>query len=337
MENKLPIIYNTNIECRTSLIVEIIGVINAIICEKNKFHNHESIITFKNLLHEDDMKIINILNQSHFKGRSLTEFLFVNEHYESPDLFCEHIKSINEEDFIYLFYSEMISKEEIKEIRNHKLDLREYIKKHKWINEKEFEFLDDLFFKTQLLRDGCCEIIKKLSEVVKESMSKYYSLYHESLKEMDEKIKFNSPLNFAQEIMGKTFQRVYDFRKYIFIPSYYMQLGPARYFSTSTQILIKPLEVFKEEFAGEEISKALKVMSDPTRIELIKIISNNSYYGKELADKLNVKTPTISHHLESLKSVGLLHEEKIKNIRYVSLNKKRYSEILKALNQFIVK
>ncbi|MCM1991219.1 ArsR/SmtB family transcription factor [Oceanirhabdus seepicola] len=337
MENNLPIIYKTYTECRTSLMVEIIGVINAIISEKNKMYDHECIQKFKELLDEDDMKIIEVLNVSQLQGRSLIEFLFINEHYDNPELYCEHIKSLNEEDFIYLFHSEMITEQEIKGIKNHKLDLQEYLKTHKWIDEKEFEFVNSLMFKTQWIREGCCRIIRKLNKVVEESMSQFISLYSSDLDDIDKKIKYNSPLNVSQEIMGKTFKRVYDFRKYILIPTYYMQNGPARYFSTSTQILVKPLDIFKEEFTGENLSKALKVLSDPTRIELIKIISNNSYYGKELADKLNVKTPTISHHLESLKSVGLLHEEKIKNIRYVSLNKQRYSEILKALNQFIEK
>ncbi|CAG9620544.1 DUF2087 domain-containing protein [Sutcliffiella rhizosphaerae] len=66
-----------------------------------------------------------------------------------------------------------------------------------------------------------------------------------------------------------------------------------------------------------------KVMGDKTRIKLIVLLaSGQSFSGQDLADKLGVKPPTISHHISKLKEVSAVYERREKNTVYYYLNEK---------------
>jgi len=50
-------------------------------------------------------------------------------------------------------------------------------------------------------------------------------------------------------------------------------------------------------------------------------------FGKELSSKIGIGTSTVSHHLEQLRSIGLLHEEREKNVKYFSINISEYNHL----------
>ncbi len=76
-------------------------------------------------------------------------------------------------------------------------------------------------------------------------------------------------------------------------------------------------------FSTEEI-KALVVigraLADPTRIRILGLLAERSMYGQELAKVLDVKPPTISHHMEPLVNAGLVRVRKENNYRYYELD-----------------
>lgn len=78
----------------------------------------------------------------------------------------------------------------------------------------------------------------------------------------------------------------------------------------------KQLLTFPVSFAGpEEVKisrsravKTLKVLADETRLELIELLLQKSYSGKDLAELLAIRPASISHHIQQLREAGLLME-----------------------------
>jgi len=152
---------------------------------------------------------------------------------------------------------------------------------------------------------------------------------------LNEHIEHSYSIIKAQDIMGKKFARVYDFNYYLFCPSFYFNHKPMRTFNHTSQLLVYPLKPLDTPIGSNELAKALKIIGDKSRLDIIKIISTESCTGKELAKKIGVSTPTISHHLDQLKSIGLIYEEREKNSKYFTLNKNSYRDLIETLSNYL--
>ncbi|WBL17251.1 DUF2087 domain-containing protein [Sutcliffiella sp. NC1] len=77
-----------------------------------------------------------------------------------------------------------------------------------------------------------------------------------------------------------------------------------------------------------------KVLGDKTRIKLLILLAaEEPLSGQQLAEKLGVTPPTISHHMNKLKEVSAIKEKREKNTIYYYLNEKD----LKFFNESILK
>jgi len=65
-----------------------------------------------------------------------------------------------------------------------------------------------------------------------------------------------------------------------------------------------------------------KALGDLTRVRIIALLQQGHLSGQEIASKLSLKPPTITHHMSKLREVGLIKERRDKNTIYFSLNSK---------------
>lgn len=54
----------------------------------------------------------------------------------------------------------------------------------------------------------------------------------------------------------------------------------------------------------------MKAISDKRRLDIIKLIKNESLCGQDLAERIGLSPATISHHMSSLVSAGFIHVDK---------------------------
>lgn len=84
----------------------------------------------------------------------------------------------------------------------------------------------------------------------------------------------------------------------------------------------------------EEASKYLKIIADPNRLTIIKLLTKKLHmYGNELLKEVNCKQSTLSHHLSELTNSGLLNSKKSGNKVIYSLNLVKYSQLLNSLGR----
>lgn len=82
-----------------------------------------------------------------------------------------------------------------------------------------------------------------------------------------------------------------------------------------------------EDFAA--LLQFFKVLADENRLKLLGILANREYSVEELAALLQLKAPTISHHLARLKEPGLVKMRVEGNTHYYALD----SENLRATSK----
>ena len=73
------------------------------------------------------------------------------------------------------------------------------------------------------------------------------------------------------------------------------------------------------------IQETLKALADPTRREILLLLREG---------ELGIAPSALSHHLQKLRSAGLLEERKEKNFIYYDLNTSLFEELLLWLEQF---
>ena len=82
----------------------------------------------------------------------------------------------------------------------------------------------------------------------------------------------------------------------------------------------------------EEISKISKALSEPKRIE-ITILTSEEMCANHLLEKFDITQPTLSHHLKQLRDCKLMNVKKDGKTCYYSLNKNTLNEYLEFLKK----
>ncbi|GIP43847.1 hypothetical protein J45TS6_23060 [Paenibacillus sp. J45TS6] len=62
-----------------------------------------------------------------------------------------------------------------------------------------------------------------------------------------------------------------------------------------------------------------KALADPTRMRMLLLLSHGEMNGQQLAKRLNLSQPTVTHHAAKLRGAGLIKERRDKNTVYFSL------------------
>lgn len=187
--------------------------------------------------------------------------------------------------------------------------------------------------------------------LAKEMMTKDFFKYVEEedveLKAFVDEIKGgilnSSPLEFSQQVMGKTFYNQGPYSSFVFIPSFFVFARAVRYFysddtisksNRKQQVLVISLYYRKHQPTtnADMTTSALKVLSDKTRYQILTLLSSGEpVYGLDIVKALSLAPSTVSHHMEQLKKVGLVHEEPVRQAKYYSINSAKVSELITSL------
>jgi len=85
----------------------------------------------------------------------------------------------------------------------------------------------------------------------------------------------------------------------------------------------------------EDVAEALKALADPVRLrilrELRKVPKGNTICVCDLASKMGISQPNISHHLKALKVQGFVTCEKDERFVYYSVNKAKIEAVFELI------
>jgi DNA-binding transcriptional ArsR family regulator len=79
-----------------------------------------------------------------------------------------------------------------------------------------------------------------------------------------------------------------------------------------------------------------RALGDPTRLRILKLLSEKDLYLTEIAQLLELSKPTIKHHLALLRSAGLVTVTEAVTVLYYSLRRERLDEASSELKTFLL-
>lgn len=98
-------------------------------------------------------------------------------------------------------------------------------------------------------------------------------------------------------------------------------------------VLIRKMLHEEDNITKEQMCSTLKLLSDPSKFDILTFISHKKAYGAQIANELNLSTPTISYHMQALMNAQLVTFEKDNQRLYYHLNR----EYLKGFLQQVEK
>lgn len=127
-------------------------------------------------------------------------------------------------------------------------------------------------------------------------------------------------------LTGKPLDRFWVAETYLFVPTA-LEYAPviSDYHGRSEQLVTFPIGYAKPEelvISRERAVQTLKVLADQTRLEIIEMLLQKRYSGKELAEELKIRPASISHHIQQIRDCGMLYEFRNKNTKYFGINKR---------------
>ncbi|WIV12468.1 winged helix-turn-helix domain-containing protein [Proteiniborus sp. MB09-C3] len=311
-----------------SIVVDLVSILI------NIFYNNNS-NKYSDIYTEDYIKSIQknyrflgeITNSLPFNGYGMLEFLLLNKNFNNLEAYKSYVLSLKDEDFFYTFYGQYIDKEFLKLALQDDENLNKLYSEYGDISTN-YLALKGLFSNKDLFLQ---EFFSCLDGLYTEEFISYYEetmiKIYDELPGLESSLLTIEPLELSQKIMGKTFRNRGPYEDFIFIPSCLINIKAIRFFGKD-QILIYSLN--HKDFTKKDIINILKTISDETRFEIIELLSKEApMTGKDLASKLGLSTPTISHHIDKLKEAGFTNEERVKNSKYYSIN---YNSMDKFIN-----
>lgn len=90
----------------------------------------------------------------------------------------------------------------------------------------------------------------------------------------------------------------------------------------------------KKENRLKHLSQYLKILEDPTRIDILDLLKEKNYYAKELSDKLYITPATLSYHISQLHVCGFIGAYIEGRKTYYYLRKPGFKKVIEELTEF---
>jgi len=330
---------NLQVSCIISPVVELFSAVQALAEPTHHEFLNLWIIKVLDSLSENSKNLLQKIANFQLHGMELYQFILDLTIYDDIEQFIDQLILYTDIRFVSVFTDECINKNNYDQLVNHELEVKIIEEKFPWLFKDSLHELDCIIFDTTNFKIQFCALLKEISQLVhfKEHLESVALDFEDANKNLLVKLKTKRPLDLAQELMGKKFGRIFDYKTYLFCPSYFISPHKLRLHNESINLII--YDIRNNSIAinqvGEEISNTLKVISDRTRLEILRRLYKGRTYGKLLANSLDLTTATISHHLEQLKSVGLVTEERVKNTKYFSINEEKFKRLLTLTDDYI--
>lgn len=81
--------------------------------------------------------------------------------------------------------------------------------------------------------------------------------------------------------------------------------------------------------------KLLKIIANENKFKIIQILTKGEACVCDIGEKLGIEQSLVSHHLNSLRSAGLINDRKLGSWVHCSLNKKEFAKLEKLFSQYL--
>jgi len=321
-----------------SPVVEVLSLMAALMGEKkNEFAEVDGKNVMADLSDEAKEFIATWPKTLCFGFSPLLNFLLPCPYFHDAQDFVNAVDRLSDVAYVYDFFSEYIPLPEVEALLDSPASLTTYEETILWDTEEKREVVIEFLMNLREYRRRFSSLLLEIdsSHFFRQALKEKKAIAEKSKQEV-QSISME-PLALAQYVMGKSFRRTSQYKMYYFIPSLYSSPGRIRLFNHDVCIVIYGCAVPLSDVmdASKELESRLKVLADGNRLRILRLLSGQREYGAKIAEYLGITTATVSHHLELLKKVGLVKEEKVGNIKYFTCDKDRVDSLMNEIKNFI--
>lgn len=339
----MPLAIDTNINRNKVLvlpsdIVEIIALVNILVDDKHHEYAMDLSKLIYNGLTNNSKQFLKDIYYLPYQGLEFYELILSSRIFNDLEKLIHQFLSYKDDKFIFILTGEQISLAEISIFKKDRKKYKAFLKEAPWLVRENTIIFEHIMYRTQEFKESLAELLRDVQKNIPDKkLIELQMEYSSSIEEVNLRLKKASPLELMQEFMDKKIDYKSEIIEYIFIPSYFIRPHYLMGFDKSSRLMVYDVRLSKaiHNTHGEQITEMLKVISDKTRLEILRLIILQPTYGKLLADRLNLTTATISHHLELLLNQGLIKEQKSKNIKYFSANLNEIERVLTELKNYL--
>lgn len=319
-----------SIQVKSSVTIELIAAIHYLADRSHHSFSDKLANAMLNNLSISSLKMLKILSGMRLQGLELFEFVVKEQAFDDIEFLMLKISGYDDINFIYTLLGELLNHTAIQKIMGDRMELSNLQQDMPNLIKENYEGFEQLFYNTKSFKADILGLMKDMyNSALLNKLDSLNEDYSHIIEKTEARFNGKKPMDVATEIMEMQFRRIFDFKHYYFIPSYFISPHKLRVFCTEVQMVVFALE--QKEYAanemGDRISLVFKIISDRTRLEILREVIAEPTYGKLIAEKLNLTTATISHHIEVLKSVNLITEKRKKNIKYFEANEEEIRKL----------
>lgn len=280
-------------------------------------------------------------NYESFIGMGLVRKSFMENAYKSYEDFIDFLEALPEYDLILCFLQTGFTPESITNIKD-KEEVLHFIKScnlpepEKW--KLTYLYFDLAYTKTRFI--GLIKTCWNLyyADEVDEIMNKQESSIEQLIGEygIKDRVSYFDIFPYLE--------RDYAIPEDVIIisaPSVFYNIISLKSYSESDNIFLHLVGINLPNYrrsvmSDDKLRDSFKALADEKRIKMIQILSISPAYGYELAQKLGLSNSTVSHHLSTLSSLGIVKSTRKDSRVYYEVNKERLKEMMLAITTALV-
>lgn len=282
--------------------------------------------------------LLDKLTELNFPGLELFDFVTLERVYDDIPAFIERLEQYSSIDFLDLVLDKKFSREQLMQAQKDVSLISTFEEEIPWVLKGSESFLRYIFGSTGEYKADIIELLKAINDSgFEDKLEELQERYASSIEITKQRLKDRNPVDVAEEIKGSKFSSKASFHEYIFCPSYFFDSHNIISYNEDTFLMIYNININNsfDDGEAERLSELLKVLSDKSRLEILRQLRTRPTYGKILATRLNLTTATISRHLDQLKAINLIREEKSNNVKYYYVNKDEFEKLLDEIRKFV--
>lgn len=282
---------------------------------------------------------LELISSMNFPGLELYDFVTNNAVFDDIELLLNKILEYSELDYAFIALNEELDREQIKTARSNPQEFHNIIEGLSWSASGTERALKAIVYDTENYKRSIVELAREVYALgFEEQLALIQERYQEAMDNIYLRLEGGkNPIELAEEIKGYKVSSRKSYKEYIFTPSYFLHTHNIISYGSDKFMLAFNINVNNMEISAEaeRIADLLKVLSEKSRLEILRQLRRRTTYGKVLASRLNLTTATISRHLEQLRGINLIKEEKKDNVKYFKVNHEEIDKLLEDIKNFI--
>lgn len=321
-----------------SAVAEVIVLANVLANPKHHAYEQDEIKKISDRLSQESVHFLKKVAELPFQGIEFLEILLDCQTFDSVDEFVAVLRQYDTIQFIRSMTGGELSNAQIDQLMEDKRALPQRLNDLPWVYRGKSAVYESLFYETSAFKESLVSLLQDIYHsyfaTVEADLRPQYQAAIETLyKELAE----NSVYDVGEKIMNRRIDESPSIDVIFFLPSYYVNPHYIMAYNHSSRMFLYDMRRTEQDKgrANQNLTNALKVLSDSTRLEILRLLILQPTYGKILADRLHLTTATISHHLDVLSSAHLIHESRDRNTKYFSADEDEIQKLIAELNDYL--